>query len=326
METMQAVTIERFGEAAELTVQSIPVPQIAANEVLIRVAYAGVGSWDVAERQGGYDRMLGSSSNFPYVLGSEGAGEVVAIGSAVTRFRPGQAVMATGFLNPKGGFYAQYVAVNEQTVAPVPAGYSAIEASVVLGVGITALRGVIDTLGLSAHQSLGILGASGGIGHVALQIANAIGADVCALASGSDGTLLARGLGAGSVYDGRAAATAGALRQQIGGRFDAVLLTAGGELADQLCKLTKPGGTIAFPAGVHPEPVPPEGVACKPYYGEPTQEITARLIRLIDRHGIKPHVSAVFAADQAAHAHRKVVGHHLGKIALDIGALEHTTA
>lgn len=326
METMQAVTIERFGEADELAVQSIPVPQIAANEVLIRVAYAGVGSWDVGERQGGYARMFGSSPSFPYVLGSEGVGEVVAVGSAVTRFHPGQDVMATGFLNPTGGFYAQYVAVNEQTVAPVPAGYSAIEASVVLGVGITALRGVIDTLGLSRDQSLCILGASGGIGHVALQIANAIGADVCAVASGPDGCSLVQDLGASSVHDGRAAATVGSLRQQIGGRFDAVLLTAGGELADQLCKLTKPGGTIAFPAGVQPEPVPPEGVTCKPYYGEPTQEITARLIRMIDRHGIKPHVSAVFAADQAAHAHRQVVEHHLGKIALDIGTLEDTAA
>ena len=321
MKMMNAVVINRFGAESELTVRSIPIPDIAGNEVLIRVEYAGVGSWDVLEREGGYAEMFDSSPNFPYVLGSEGVGTVVAAGDAATRFRPGDRVMASGFLNPRGGFYAEYVAVGEDTVAALPTGYSAVESGVVLGVGITALRGVIDTLRLGPDESLCVFGASGGIGHIAVQIARALGARVTAVASRPDGAALVRRLGADSVCDGRSDTIHTTLQETAGDGFDKVFLTGGGPAADEVCRLIRPGGMIAFPAGIHPEPTTPDDTRCLPYYGEPTEEITTRLRRMIEDHDIKPHVDAVFKASDVAAAHRRVVGHHVGKVALDLRSL-----
>ncbi|MCG8479148.1 MAG: NADP-dependent oxidoreductase, partial [Spirochaetales bacterium] len=232
MKNMNAVVIERFGDESELTVRSVPVPEIGRNEVLIRVEYAGVGSWDVFERTGGYAGMFGASPGFPYILGSEGAGTVVAVGGDVTRFRTGDSAMASGFLNPRGGFYAEYVAVAEETVAAVPADYSTVEAAVVLGVGITALRGVVDVLKLRLEESLCVFGASGGIGHVAVQIARALSARVAAVASGVDGVELVRRLGVDSAFDGRDDTMLRSVRAAAGDGFDKVLLTAGGAQAD----------------------------------------------------------------------------------------------
>ncbi len=321
MKMMKAVVIERFGDESELSIGSVPVPDIASNEVLIRIEYAGVGSWDVFERQGGYAEMLGIAPTFPYVLGSEGAGEIVAVGDAVTQFARGDRVMASGFLNPKGGFYAEYVAVGEETVAPVPAGYSMVEASAVLGVGITALRGLADVLGLRSNDSLCVFGASGGVGHVAVQLANAIGAEVNAVASGPDGVELVRRLGCNSVFDGRDETDFASLLAAESGKLGNVLLTAGGSRANEVCRLTKAGGVVTFPSGVTPTPVVPEDITCTPYYGEPNREITERLFDTIERHGVKPHVSAVVRGSEAASAHERVVGHHVGKLVLDLRSL-----
>lgn len=321
MKTMKAVVIHSFGDRSELVVESIPVPEIARDEVLIRLAYAGIGSWDVFERAGGYAQMLGMSPDFPYVLGSEGAGTVVETGADVTQFQEGDRVMASGFLNAKGGFYAEYAAVNQDTVARVPSSYSTVEASIVLGVGITALRGIVDTLNVSRGETVCVFGASGGIGHLAVQIARAIGARVVAVGSGPDGVNLLRKLGAAFVFDGRVDAELRSMRVAIGEGFDKVLLTAGGPAAEELCRLTRPGGAIAFPAGIYPEPEVKEGIARRSYHGEPNGDITSRLLDMIENHDIKPHIDSVFSAFEAAAAHERLVDHHLGKIALDIRSL-----
>ena len=154
------------------------MPEIAAREALIRVHTAGVGEWDAFEREGGYAQLLGTPGRFPYVLGSEGGGVVVAVGSEVERLAVGDEVYAAAFLNPKGGFYAQYVAVSEALGSRVPSGISLESAAVMAGVGITALRGLEDRLRLARDESLLIVGASGGLGHIAVQLAKRAGARV----------------------------------------------------------------------------------------------------------------------------------------------------
>ena len=98
---MQAVALDQFGGPEALKLQTLPVPEVGPDEVLVRVESAGVGVWDPFEREGGYAEMLGIEPQFPYVLGSEGAGVVAAVGESVSRFKKGDRVYAAGFLNPR---------------------------------------------------------------------------------------------------------------------------------------------------------------------------------------------------------------------------------
>jgi NADPH:quinone reductase len=108
---MKAVALDRFGGLETMKLQMLPVPEVGANEVLIHVEWAGVGQWDPFEREGGFAREFGIEPKFPYMLGSDGAGTVAAVGDRVKGLKPGDRVYAFGLLNPKGGFYAEYAAV-----------------------------------------------------------------------------------------------------------------------------------------------------------------------------------------------------------------------
>ena len=202
-DSMRAVAIDRFGGLDTLQERSVPRPTPGAGDVLVHVEVAGVGAWDPFEREGGFAEMTGQTPKFPYVLGSEGAGTVAAVGSGVDRFEVGDRVYAAGFINPKGGFYAEYAAVAQELVSPVPGQLTTEQAAVMGGVGVTALRGLDDVLELQSGESIIIVGASGGVGHVAVQLAKRMGARVLAVASGEDGVELVTRLGADAAIDGR---------------------------------------------------------------------------------------------------------------------------
>src|SRR5262249_24165143 len=154
-----------------------------------RLVSAGVGVWDADVRSGDYE--IGER-RFPKVIGNDGAGEVVAVGSDARRFAPGEQVYAYSM---EGGFSGEYVAVDEDNVAKVPPGLSPDQAGALGADGITALRGLEDTLELDVGEKLLVFGASGGIGHLAVQLAKRMGAKVFGVASGTDGAELVRKLG-----------------------------------------------------------------------------------------------------------------------------------
>ena len=145
-QAMQAVAIDRFGGPDVLKVVTIPIPALEAGEVRIRLEWAGIGEWDPFEREGGYAEMMGISPRFPYVLGSEGAGVIDAVGGDAEGFRKGDRVYSPAFLNPKGGFYAEYAVVPAALVAHVPPALPTVAAAAIGGVGLTALRGLEDVL------------------------------------------------------------------------------------------------------------------------------------------------------------------------------------
>lgn len=316
--TMQAVAIERFGGPDNLVLRTVPVPDLGPDEVLIRIEWAGVGQWDPFEREGGYVRMLGVEPPFPYVLGSEGAGVVAAVGEQVSRFKEGDRVYAAGFLNPKGGFYAEYAVVNADLVSHIPAQLTTEQAAVMPGVAITALRGLQDTLHLEPGESLAIVGASGGIGHVAVQLAKRMGARVLAVASGHDGVSLADRMGADAAIDGRREGVPEAVRAFAPDGLDAVLLTTGGTAAELTLDGVREGGRVAFPSGVQPEPEPRPGIEISNYNGEPDREIIERLDRIIRMGPFEVHVAQSFPLERAADAHRALDSHYLGKLALRV--------
>jgi len=317
--TMRAAAIDEFGGAGNLAVKTLPLPEVGLREVLIRVEWAGVGEWDPFEREGGYAEMLGVQPEFPYVLGSEGAGTVVAVGEQVRRFDPGDRVYAVGFLNPQGGFYAEYAAVDEDFVSLLPGGLTGEQAAVMGGVGITALRGLDDTLKLKPGESVLIFGASGGVGHVAVQLAKRMGARVFAVASGDDGVALVERLGADRVVDGRRDDVRAAAHEFAPGGIDAALLTAGGETAGEALSAVREGGRAAYPTGVQPEPEAPDGVRLDVYNGEPDRDVIERLNRLIELGPFQVHVARTFPLESAAEAHHALGRHYLGKLALRTG-------
>ncbi|MHC9544773.1 MAG: NADP-dependent oxidoreductase [Vulcanimicrobiota bacterium] len=316
--TMQAIALDRFGGPGMLTLHTLPVPEIGPDEVLIRVQIAGVGVWDSFEREGGYAEMLGLTSRFPYVPGSEGAGTVAATGAEVSRFREGDLVYAVGFLNPRGGFYAEYVAVNADYVSFIPGSLTTEQAGGMAGVGLTALRGLDDVLGLRPGESLLIFGASGGIGHMAVQIARRMGARVLAVASGSDGVELVRKLGADAAVDGRSDDILGAARTFAPEGLDTALLTAGGEAAEKSLMAVRDGGRVAYPGGIHPEPQARPDIRLISYNGEPDRDIIERLNRLIESGSFEANIACIFPLAQAAEAHRALETHYLGKLVLQV--------
>ncbi len=314
---MRAAIIDAFGDERILRVGTVAAPSIGRDQVLIRIEYAGVGSWDAFEREGGYARMLGQTPTFPYILGSEGSGRVAAVGAEVSRFKVGDLVAAAGFLNPRGGFYAEYAAVDERFIVPVPASYGPREAGAVLGVGITALRGLADALSLRKGEKICILGASGGIGHLAVQMARGFGAEVCAVSSGEDGAALVASYGIDRQCDGHAENISALLDEMDFDGFDKALLLAGGPLGDEVSRRMKPAGIIAYPSGVFPEPIGRADI--RKFDGDPDEDIIRRLCSTIEELEIAPHISREFPLDEAASAHRFIAGHHIGKAVLKIG-------
>src|SRR5919199_5857351 len=103
---MKAAAIDRFGPPEVLEVHELPVPGVEPKEVLIAVHTAGVGSWDAQMRGGWWPE---GRPTFPVVLGTDGSGTIAKVGSAVAGFKEGDSVYAYSFLNPNGGFYAEYV-------------------------------------------------------------------------------------------------------------------------------------------------------------------------------------------------------------------------
>jgi NADPH:quinone reductase len=317
--TMRAVAIDGFGGPERLHERELPVPSPGPGEVLIRLEAAGVGSWDPFEREGGYAAMQGTSPSFPYVLGSEGAGEVAAVGDGVTSRSVGERVFAASFLNPAGGFYAEYVCVDAELVAPVPEGMSISQAAAMGGVGMTALRGLQDTLDVHGGDMLLVHGASGAMGHLAVQLAKRLGAAVLAVASGADGVVLAERAGADLVLDGRTEQVADRARGFAPEGVDAALLTAGGPAADAAVAGVRPGGRAAYPTGVQPEPRSTSGVEPVAFNGEPDAELLRRFVELIGDRPLDVHIAREFALEEVASAHRALGEHHPGKLAIVIG-------
>jgi NADPH:quinone reductase len=301
-EKMKAAALDRFGGPEVLGIQSIAVPACGDDEILVRVAAAGIGAWDHLEREGGLKDMVPGGPRFPYVPGADGAGEVIAVGRNVKAHSVGDIVYGTAFLSPKGGFYAEYVVLTAALAAD----------------GVTAIQGLEDHLQLKSGQTLLLFGASGGLGHLALQLALRMGVKVLAVASGADGVELVRRLGADAAVDGRQADAEKACRDFALEGFDAALVLARGDAAEPLLRHVRAGGRIAYPTGVEPAPKGPEGVQAKAYDGLPDARSLARINELIEAGPFHLEIGRVYALEEAAKAQQEVLQHHLGKFVMRI--------
>jgi NADPH:quinone reductase-like Zn-dependent oxidoreductase len=316
--TMRAVALDKFGGPETLQIHNVPVPEIEADEVLIRVEAAGVGAWDPLEREGRFVEILGITPTFPYVLGTDGAGTIAAVGESVDRFKEGDRVYAGELANPKGGFYAEYVAVKADNASLIPGGLTVEQAAVLPSDALTALTGLEKVIGLKSGESLLVFGASGGIGHLAIQLAKRLGARVLAIASGEDGVTFAKKLGADEAVDGHGDDVLNAAKKFAPDGIDAALVTAGGDKTNRALSAIRKGGRVAYPNGVMPEPTVADGVAIEAYDGETSPALIDRLNTLIEAGPFEVHVHETYRLEEADKAHRALSEHHLGKIALKI--------
>jgi NADPH:quinone reductase-like Zn-dependent oxidoreductase len=315
-QTMQAAAIDRAGGPEVITLHTLPVPKPQADEVLIAVNTAGVAIWDVGLRR--HPQSIKHSA-FPLVLGTDGAGIVAAVGAKVQGFKVGEQVYSYSWDNPHGGFYAEYVAVPAERVGLVPGNLTLRQAGAIATTGLTAIQGVDDALHLKAGDTLIIHGASGGVGSLALQFAKLRGVKVLATATGEDGLAFVKGLGADAAVDGRHGDIAAAAHALAPAGVDAVLALAGGETLERCIDALRPGGQVAFPYGVEPEPKARTGVPIIRYNAIPGVQEFERLNRAIEAVKLQVPIAAQFPLAEAAKAQERVeAGHILGKIVLRI--------
>ena len=313
---MQAAAIDRFGGPEVLTLHELPVPPLDEGEVLIALDTAGVGSWDAEMRAGWYP--FGPPS-FPLVLGTDGSGYVGALGPRVRGFEVGEAVYSSSFLNPKGGYYAEFVAVAAEKVAPTPKGLTMREAGAIPATGLTAIQGIDDALEIKPGESVAIVGASGGVGTLAVQFAKMRGARVLGTASGTDGVDLVRRLGADVAIDREDDDFTEALEKFAPDGLDAVLGLAGGEVLDQLVMSVKSEGRVAYPNGVEPEPKKRPGIRITPYDAVPGVRQFEHLTRAVEEAKLQVPIAGTYPLGHASQAHERLEqGHVLGKIVLEI--------
>jgi NADPH:quinone reductase len=316
-DTMRAVAVDRHGGVGQLRLRELPIPVPGPGQLLLRVHAAGVGHWDVLDREGGFARRRGARTLFPHVAGSEGAGVVVAAGAGATGFEEGERVYGMVLpRDPMAGFHAEFACIDAALARPVPARLSMDQAAVLPVDGGIALRGLRDALRLRTGETLALFGASGGIGHFVLQLAVRSGARVLAIASGEDGVRMARRLGAEAAVDGRRDDIAAAMHRFAPGGIAAALLTAGGDGASRVVGALPHAARIAWPHGVAPPPEAsrrPHAAAFAAGYGP---ALLSELHARVADGELMPHVSRRLPLARMAEAHRALDAHHLGRIAV----------
>ena len=312
--SMEAAAIDHFGPPEVLTLHVLPVPACDADEVLIALDTAGVGPWDADIRDGW---IPSGKPQFPLVLGVDGAGIIAAVGSRVRRLKVGDKVYSYSWANPKGGLYAEYVAVAAENVTHIPRWLDLQHAGAIPTTGLTALQGIDDALEVKKRENVVIHGASGGVGTLAIQFAKLRGARVLATGSGPEGTELVREMGADMPIDGKHEDVAEAARRFAPDGIDAILALAGGEALERALDQVRRGGRLAYPNGVEPEPAKRRGVKVISYDAKSGVRELDRLSRAVEAAKLKVPVAEVYELVDAAKAHRRLGERGiLGKIVL----------
>jgi NADPH:quinone reductase-like Zn-dependent oxidoreductase len=239
---MKAIVQDRYGSADVLELGDVEMPVPRDDEVLLRVHAAGVdpGVWHLMTGQPYLVRILGYGLRRPKVRvrGRDVAGRVEAVGKDVTGFRPGDEVF--GICE---GSFAEYACARADKLLPKPANLTFEQAAVVPISALTALQGVRDRGQVQAGQQVLVIGAAGGVGTFAVQLAKAFGAEVTGVCSTTKADLV-RSIGADHVIDYTREDFADGTR-----RWDLILDTAGNRPLSQLRRALTPEGTLVLVGG-----------------------------------------------------------------------------
>jgi NADPH:quinone reductase-like Zn-dependent oxidoreductase len=301
---MQAIMVSEFGGPEVLQPGEAPLPQPRAGEVLVRVAAAGVGPWDVSLRRGGWTGSL------PYIPGGEFAGYVEGDSGGDFALDDGAPVYGYPGLT---GCYAEYVTCPGEKLAPVPAGLSVSDAAAVPVGALAAEQGLTDVLAIGAGDRVLITAGAGGLGHFAVQIARILGASVIATASPQHHQFLHH-LGAANVFDHTRADWPDQVRELTDGGAERVLACAAPTL-DGAARAARDGALIATP--VHAELPATERVRWQQYSGQARGSGLIRMAPWFDDGSLTVTIQARYFWQDAAQAHRVAEeGHTAGKLVL----------
>jgi NADPH:quinone reductase-like Zn-dependent oxidoreductase len=237
---MKAALITKYKQKF-LTIEEVAIPQAGDDDVLVKIVASSINPIDLKTKDGGLKMLL--KYQMPLILGSDFSGIITEVGSAVTKFKVGDAVYGRVQKNRIGTF-AQYIAVDQGDIAIKPKNLTFEEATSIPLVGLTSYQALHDVMQLQPGQKVLIQAGSGGIGTIAIQIAKELGAYVTATTSAKNFELV-KSLGADKVIDYRTENF-----QDILSDYDFVFDTQGGKILENAFKIIKPGGKVVSISGL----------------------------------------------------------------------------
>lgn len=315
---MLAVVLTKYG--APFQEVSMPRPTPGPNQVVVQVVAAGINHADERTRVGEFKLLV--HPHLPAVAGGELSGHIVAVGSEVSRFTIGDALIAyTGVANM--GAYAEFALVDQDALAPAPTSIPLVDAAALPVVGLTAWHALVTLGQVQPGQRVLVHGGSGGVGSIAVQLAAHLGATVIATASAANADVV-RSLGADEVIDYR---SEDFVQRLADAPVDFVLDTQGGKTTTGSLEVLRPGGLVVGIAGT-PDPALADqlgaplpvklalaglsarlrrrahrlGVRYRFLLIEPDGAALERLVKLVDDGILKPLIDRILPADQTLDA------------------------
>jgi len=325
---MKAIEIKQPGGPEVLVPAERPKPAPKANEILIKVAAAGVNRPDILQRMGNY-AVPPDASDLP---GLEVAGEVVSLGSTVKNFRLGDRVCAL----VHGGGYAEFCVAPEVQALPVPKGWSLVEAASLPETFFTVWANVYDRGRLAAGESLLVQGGSSGIGVAAIQMAAATGNRVFATAGSDEKVAACLRLGAAGAFNYKTQDFEKEILKATAGKgVNVILDMVGGDYVPKELKCIADDGRLVFIAflrgaktelsidAVMRRRLTLTGSTLRPrtveFKGAVAKSLREKIWPLIEAGRIKPQIYKTFALENAADAHRLMESsQHIGKLVLTL--------
>lgn len=327
-ETMTAIEIKEFGGPENLVPTTRPVPTVGHEDVLVKVAAAGVNRPDVLQRVGGYAPPPGASD----IPGLEISGTVAAVGEGVTKYKVGDQLCAL----VSGGGYAEYCLAPEAQCLNIPSGFDLVQAAALPETFFTVWTNVFDRGHLTGGETFLVHGGASGIGTTAIQLAKAFGARVFTTASTDEKCRAVEKLGAERGINYRTEDYVEIVKELTEGRgIDLILDMVGGDyiqrnisalaVEGRLVYIAFLGGAVAEVNFAHMmmKRLTITGSTLRPQSVQAKAEIGSRLEKkvwpLLSAGTIKPVMDSVFPLTEAAAAHRRIDdSSHIGKIVLQV--------
>lgn len=318
---MKAMVLTAFGGPESFELRDVPKPEPQAGQVLVRVHATSINPLDYQVRRGDYPDLV----PLPAITGHDVSGVVEAVGPGVTAFAPGDEVWYTPQIFDGQGSYAEYHVAAENIIGRKPASLSHLEAASLTLVGGTVWEALTVRAALRVGESILVHGGAGGVGHVAIQVAKAIGAKVFTTVREANAEFV-RGLGADVTIDYEKEDYADVILRETGGRgVDVVFDTIGGNtLARSPDALAQLGRVVSIVDIAQPQNLIQAWGKNASYHFVFTRQNRGKLDELrtlIDRGQLRPHVGAVYSLADIPRAHARLENPNnglKGKIAIAV--------
>jgi NADPH:quinone reductase-like Zn-dependent oxidoreductase len=309
---MRAVRQHEFGGPDVLRIEDVPLPEPIPTEIRVRVHATSVNPVDFKTRSGN-----GPLRDLPFTVGWDVAGVVDAVGGGVTRFAVGDEVLGMPWFPRPASAYAEFVTAPSRQFVRKPAGLRMAEAAALPLAGLTAWQALVDTARVAAGQRVLVHAASGGVGHLAVQIAKALGAYVIGTASSANHETLT-GLGVDELIDYRSTRF-----EDVVHDVDVVLDLVGGETGERSLDVVHPSGLlVSVPSSTSAAALAAareRGIRATGILVEPDQVGLDGLVGLVNDGRLKVVVSDEFPFENVAAAHERAEhGHAVGKVVITI--------